>query len=130
MSIRGIFSKGKGFLASKKASDLFIAAIIILVGFASFGLGRLSRIDEQKSPVQVQYPQDYEASVISSTANTDDIAPADSGLLVASRNGSKYHFPWCSGAQRIKEENKIWFSSTEEAMKAGYSPAANCKGLK
>ncbi|MCA9052050.1 MAG: hypothetical protein KDA89_25100, partial [Planctomycetaceae bacterium] len=52
------------------------------------------------------------------------------GKYVASRNGSKYHFPWCAGAQAMSETNKIWFDSVEEARKAGYTPAGNCKGLK
>jgi len=60
-------------------------------------------------------------------SNPDSLTP--SGTLVASKNGTVYHFPWCSGAQRINEENKIWFTSQEEAQAAGYRPAANCKGL-
>jgi hypothetical protein len=51
------------------------------------------------------------------------------GKYVASKSGSAYHFPWCSGAKRIKEENKIYFNTKEEAEKAGYHPAGNCKGL-
>jgi len=52
------------------------------------------------------------------------------GMYVASKNGTKYHFPWCSGAKSISEVNKIWFNSVEEARASGYAPAANCKGLK
>jgi hypothetical protein len=48
---------------------------------------------------------------------------------VASKNSTKYHLPWCSGAARIAEENKVWFASKEEAAAAGYAPAANCKGI-
>jgi hypothetical protein len=29
----------------------------------------------------------------------------------------------------MKEENKIWFASKEEAKKKGYHPAGNCPGL-
>jgi methylphosphotriester-DNA--protein-cysteine methyltransferase len=54
---------------------------------------------------------------------------ASGGRIVASKTGAKYHLPWCSGAQTMKEENKIWFDSPEEARAAGYTPAANCKGL-
>ena len=49
--------------------------------------------------------------------------------FVASKNGTVYHFPWCPGAQQIKEENKIYFNSREEAEKEGYRPAKNCPGL-
>ncbi len=53
-----------------------------------------------------------------------------SGQLVAAKTGAKYFFPWCSGVARISEANKVWFNSVEEAHKAGYAPASNCKGLK
>lgn len=48
---------------------------------------------------------------------------------VASKNGARYHYPWCSGAQNIKEENKLWFATKEAAEAAGYTPAQNCDGL-
>lgn len=48
---------------------------------------------------------------------------------IGSKNSNVYHLPDCPGAQRIKEENKICFSSKEEAEKAGYRPAKNCPGL-
>lgn len=51
------------------------------------------------------------------------------GLVVASRNGSVYHFPWCSGGSQIKQENMIWFTSEEAAKEAGYTPSKSCKGL-
>lgn len=109
--------------------ELFIVVIIILVALASFGLGRLSKIEEGRVPVTVEQMQ---ANVLETRFR---VAPAaetefqEEGSLVASKNGKKYHFPWCSGAQRIKESNKIWFSSRTEAESVGYTPAANCKGL-
>ena len=106
-------------------NDMAIVFIILLVGAISFGLGRISIISDSKVPVTVSL-----ASVNSndiSTTNPD--LTAEEKLYVASKNGTKYHYPWCSGAQRINEENKIWFSTKDEAEKAGYTPAANCKGL-
>lgn len=46
--------------------------------------------------------------------------------IVASKNGKKYYFEHCSGVKRIKEANKIWFSSEFEAKKAGLTLASNC----
>ena len=51
------------------------------------------------------------------------------GRYVASKSGTAYHFPWCQGALKIKEENKIWFQTKEEAESRGYKPAGNCDGL-
>ena len=49
---------------------------------------------------------------------------------VGSKTGKKFHLVTCSGAKRIKDSNKIWFASVEEALKLGYEPASNCPGLK
>ncbi|OHA15361.1 MAG: hypothetical protein A3G52_00010 [Candidatus Taylorbacteria bacterium RIFCSPLOWO2_12_FULL_43_20] len=68
-------------------------------------------------------PKSNEATVIKALNNDK------AGLLVGSKTSDKYHYPWCSGALRMKEENKIWFKSAEEARAAGYTPAGNCKGL-
>lgn len=109
--------------------DLILAAVIILVALISFGLGRLSKIRERKTPITIEnlLPNQNMGSTSAESA-VQSTAPA--GQVVASKNGTKYHYPWCAGAQSIKEENKIYFSSIEEARKAGYTPASNCKGLK
>lgn len=132
MSIREILRKSNRIIANTVTEDVYIVIIIILVGFAGFGLGRLSIMEEGRVPVSVHYGEGATAAVIESISDSTEIeapATADGGLLVASKNGSKYHYPWCSGAQRMKEENKIWFDSAQEAEKAGYTPATNCKGL-
>ena len=125
-----------GFLST----DFYIVLIIILVGLGGFGLGRLSALEESRLPVYIESNERLQTNMkgavgdalsgLGSSGQKETVGGSGDGLLVASKNGSKYHFPWCSGAQRMKEENKIWFDSAEEARKAGYTPAANCKGLK
>ena len=103
--------------------DIFIVLVIILIGLSGFGLGKLSALEKGRELVQIK-PQNQSASALS-------IAPESSqGLLVASKTGKKYHFPWCAGASQITDKNKIWFNSYEEAQKAGYASASNCPGLK
>ena len=124
---------------------LTTSLIIVLVAFGSFGLGRLSRIEESKAPLQIKGISGAEAQVsgvsnganigtsikgtVQKTAEINKIAVPNEGFVVGSKTGKKYHFPWCAGAQQIKEENKVWFANEVEAKAAGYSPAANCKGL-
>ena len=130
-SIREVLEKIKS-TDKEVISDLYIVTLIILVGFSSFGLGRLSVSNSSKEPIQLLHTNmaAIEATFESETTSINRSGTnAVQGALVGSRNGSKYHFPWCSGAQRIKEANKIWFDSKEEAHKAGYTPAANCKGI-
>lgn len=119
-----MLTKIKNFIKSEE-KDIVIVVIIITVALISFGLGRLSKIEEKKTPIIVE---NISASVKTSADKTT--ISSQEGIVVASKNGTKYHYPWCAGGQQIKEENKIWFSTIEEAKKAGYSPASNCKGLK
>jgi len=111
---------------------LLLPALIIVVGIASFGLGRLSAPQTGQSGLSIFYPQNYEEMLPVSTvasANTSGVGAGNDGPVVASKSGAKYHYPWCSGAKSIAEANKITFATIEEARKAGYTPASNCKGL-
>ncbi len=105
--------------------DVFFSAVVVLVGFASFGLGRLSKLETAREPVRIENAMTQTAGIAASPAPL-----ALGGQLVASKTGSKYHYPWCAGASQISEKNKRWFVSVEEARKAGYTPASNCRGLK
>lgn len=111
-----------------------LAAIVLLLCGLSFGLGRLSVLSGKNSPIEVKR---YEtaASVFGSMSSgqtageSEPRGGAGDALYVGSANSDKYHFPWCPGAKRIKEENKVTFASKAEARNAGYEPAANCEGL-
>lgn len=119
-------------------NDLFIALIIFLVGMAGFGLGRLSVLWIPKEPitmeggegVRVEGKDGVGNNVESKNFNQEaSILKSIKGQFVASKNGASYHFPWCPGAQKIKEGNKVWFQTKEEAEGKGYKPAGNCPGL-
>ena len=104
--------------------EIYLAAVIVLVAVISFGLGRLSKIREEKMPITIENIATSTETVASA------ISPISSKIFVASRNGKKYYYAWCDSANVIKEQNRIWFSTQKEAESAGYEPAANCKGLK
>ncbi len=145
MSIQEIWTNFKRFVTD---SEAVIAVLLVFVGLGSFWLGRLSVTQNMSENVSMgEYPKEIQVAaplvpVLSDTARmasptvSDRTSPqnvikssdATKGY-VASKTGTKYHLPWCSGARRIKEENKVWFATKEEAEAAGYTPAANCKGL-
>lgn len=105
--------------------ELWLVTIIALVALASFGLGRLSVLSGVgKEEFQILYPSEEGAVFGASTG-----MPEAERAYVASKSGTKYHLPWCAGAQNIKEENKVYFRTKEEAEAAGYTPASNCKGI-
>ena len=111
---------------SKNKADLFTALIIFLIGIASFGLGRLSASLPEKEPIRLE-----DTSIPASTAEqaASSTPAAKSGSYVASKSGTVYYASWCSGISRIREENKVWFQTKEEASAAGFRPAKNCPGL-
>ncbi len=92
---------------------------VFLVGLTSFGLGRLSALIEARPPVSVRQ----------APAEVEPKGMAVGGLYVAARSGSAYYFPWCSGAARIRPENRVWFDSETAARAASYKPAKGCDGL-
>lgn len=130
-------------LAKFLRSSYFTAICVVLVGVSSFILGRISKRYEVREPVRVfEKSAETKGEVMGASIDNSPLVPllqqeretkqktTNSGAVVASKNGTKYHYPWCPGANQIAEKNKIFFNSIEEARTKGYTPAANCKGLK
>lgn len=62
------------------------------------------------------------------TVNTESsVKETNSGKYVASKNGEKYYPLDCGSANRIKPENKVFFDSTAEAERAGYTESQQCE---
>jgi Metal binding domain of Ada len=47
-------------------------------------------------------------------------------VFVGSIKSDKYHYPSCTWAEKIKPENEIWFSSSQDARNHGYVPCKVC----
>ena len=119
MTIAETREKCKSLIASVPR-DLLSIAVLVLASSLSFGLGYLTGSDSaQTSRILLE-----DAPLSSPPATT-----TAAGQVVASKNGTKYYLPNCTGADRISDANKVWFVSASAAQKAGYAPAANCMGL-
>lgn len=124
-------------------ADVLILLILILSSTLAFGLGILAGKDMAKTdgkdgfwveqlPEAVQKGGGGPAAAIKAVQPSPvPEIPAEPGpqVYMASKNGTKYYLPTCGTAKRIKEENRVWFATKDEAVAAGYSPAANCPGL-
>lgn len=137
--LRDFANKIKVFSRTRR-EELAISLIILLVALLAFGLGRLSVLYGGEGEFEIVYPENsqgaaaVQAGRLKVEAGSEEklqpsLSPVEGGGYVASKTGAKYHLPWCSGAQRIKEENKVYFETKEAAESAGYTPAGNCKGL-
>jgi len=116
-------------------ADLYTATVIIFVGMISFGLGRLSVLWQEKPEVRFEDTtfsggkEQKIGSLPRAPVSVNAPASVAGKAYVASKSGNVYHLPSCPGALKMREENKIWFASKEEARKKGYHPAGNCPGL-
>lgn len=133
MNIHEHLSKIKALVRILDKRDTYVILIIISVGVGSFFLGRVSEMEKNREPIVIErgdwIPLSAVASQTSSAVSAPQVPVTIKSVYVGSKSGTKYHLPGCPGAKMINETNKIWFSSKEEAEKAGYSPAGNCKGI-
>lgn len=133
MTIAGVGERCKALITAVPR-DVFIIAILVLSASVSFGLGYLTGRDQAvgqgSSALTIEIaPAPTAAATAAVGATATPTVSATAGSYVASKNGTKYYLPTCSGAKRISEANQVWFASASAAFAAGYTPAANCKGL-
>ena len=114
-------------------ADLLVILILVLCCSAAFGLGVLTGKEMGKegegNTLWIEELSKEGRALPAAAAVASEIIAPTSGTYVASKSGTKYHLPGCSGAKRIKEENKVWFDTKEQAAAAGYTPASNCPGI-
>lgn len=124
--------KIKQFIDSDKGKDILTVLIVILVGLGSFQLGRLSKENTQ-TDLKIDFKGQEASPIASKSTKSTNFSPkpkttqnSSSGEFFASNRGSKYYPKNCSAGKNIAEENKIYFSSAEDAEKAGYQLSTAC----
>ena len=135
MSITNYMQKIKLFLESEKGKDIMTIAIVILVGISSFFLGRLSN-QTSTSGLNIENTGLQASAIGAIRSNNEQISlnPSISektnnnsrGSYFASKKGKKYYSNGCSAGKTIKQENRIYFSTTTEAENAGYILSSSC----
>lgn len=117
----------------EKIKPFYTLLLLVVFSVIFFALGRLSVQNSQKTGINIANPKVYEASqtatAISSVTATTSITRSTLEMVIGSKSGKKYYFPWCGTVKRIKPENQVKFNSIEEAKSAGFAPGGNCKGL-
>ena len=62
----------------------------------------------------------------SSSSSTSSSDSSGTGSYVANGNSGKFHVASCSSVSKMSENNKIFFSSRDEAISQGYEPCKIC----
>ena len=131
--------KIKLFLESEKGKDVMMVIIVILVGLGSFELGRLSK--ESSSGLKIDYTNKDTTQEANVVGTAQDVGIPQSGIptssptsgnpsgktFFASSKGSKYYTISCSAGKTIKQENRVYFTTGEEAEAAGYTLSSACQ---
>jgi hypothetical protein len=125
-TIARFLGKIKSFMRTREFKDGYIIFLIIISGFIGFLLGRIST----KSPInplvtiKESIPRD---NVLGAIKLAKEGPTVEQKPFLASKNGTKYYPINCSSANRILEENRIWFDKEEDAITQGYEKSTTCK---
>lgn len=129
MLVTSFLSRMKEWIAQNQGNLLLFVGILV-VGVLAFESGYLRGKMVQSNPVTLSIPALNEAvspsianTIIKTDvviSNTETQKTTASCPLVGSKNSNKYHLVTCAVAKRIKPENRVCFSSKEDAEKRGY----------
>lgn len=72
----------------------------------------------------VSFEVERNAAIQTNPTETTPPTPADVGEYIGNLNSHKFHLPTCKNLPA--EKNRIYFSSRDEAIEAGYDPCGNC----
>ena len=109
---------------------LFYGLTCLIIVGCTVGGYLLGRISAPKAGIVLG---DQDSTVIIDTRLSDQFLEAEAErealpkTIMASKNGTRYYTPGCKAGGSIAEENRIWFSSENEARMAGYSLAKACQ---
>ena len=106
------FKEFRGWLLENE-KELFIIGLVVALGIFVYAFVRIGVLESEKTPIRIEKGIFLGGVKGEGAQGEATLSQEESGLLVGSVKGSKYHFPWCPGAKQISEQNKIWFMSKE-----------------
>lgn len=114
MSITHVYKKYKEILPL-----ILIISSIILYMFSLFVIGYIEGINKlDKDKIKV-LEKEVDRQIVFTKKE-------EKGSVVASKSGKKYYFHWCSGVNRIKKENRVYFETELDAQSRGLTLSSTC----
>lgn len=127
--LQDFWKNSKPFLEDEQ---YFTFSLIVLVSLSAFGLGRLSVLqvqDTQASLYMIHATGTKKALDIS--AEVEEVKSLQQvpkiQAFVGSKSGTVYYPAGCSGINRIKVENRVYFETIEEAVAVGRTRSSQCR---
>lgn len=129
---KSIGERGRVFVMARKEMFSRLAELMLITAIF-FGLGVLyaQHMPARTMPLSVEIPAQVK-NVAAATASDKIMAgsapkptiSSENKEYMASKNGSKYYLTTCKST--IKEANKVYFKTKEDAEKAGFTPSQTC----
>lgn len=118
-----VHKKIKSISALSWIDELMWIAIIMFVALGSFSLGMIHERTQylQEHPIEVK----YSSEALQLWEQYQNINQQDQNFF-ASKNGSIVYPVDCSAGDRVKEENRVYFSSLEQGLNEGYRESDSC----
>jgi len=108
-------------------ADVFVVLLIVTMSVSAFCLGIL--YEQEKYVPEIIFSQSI-TPLVQITPQSAQIAVAQAvksnGRIMASKNGKRYYFSWCTGAEKIAVKNRIYFTTEAEAQSRGLTVAKGC----
>ncbi len=113
----------KGFIDSEWLDEAFWIVLVIFVAIGAFSLGMRHQreLHLEQNPITISEDNRVVAAWQDYIKNKKSTAE-----FFASRNGTVYYPLACPSGNRILEENRVYFSTEDEARSAGYKQSARC----
>lgn len=117
--------------------DTLLSLIILFTGVSSFLVGKQSQIQNQNQPrivfnygvgsvLKKENDTRLEGGTLDNTEESAYISNT-TGSIFASRNGKKYYYSGCKSGSRIKQANRVYYDTKEQAEATGKTLASGCK---
>jgi hypothetical protein len=144
-----LYSMEKKLITFIKIPAVFRALYLISCMVIAFGLGIMTQysisnkgnqpifeIPDKPLPLAMRYKNqtiqnaaDYAIAEPTEPiqANSATISITNTKNFVASKSGTYYYPAGCGGISRIKEENRLYFATEQDAQDKGYTRTDTCK---
>lgn len=90
------------------------------------GSGSTSKSAGEEASIAVLSEGTEAVSSAAAVSSADSRAETDAAPYVGNANAMKFHYSWCESVGDMKEKNRVYFETREEAVEAGYVPCKRC----
>ena len=110
----------------KNIPHIWLLIVGLLVGVFSYSFGVIQAHDQRTAQIAIIYPPESAVKEVMIESESQSSNLETEGVF-ASKNGTKYYTPGCSGISRINAENLVQYTSEAEAIEAGLELAKTCQ---